>query len=247
MSYQPGKVTDIWRYPVKSMLGERLDEASIGTDGIEGDRAWSLVEANSGISLTARRRPELLMAQARFISADEVVITLPDGTETDSDEDLTSWLGQSVELRQATPESTGTFQTQADATETGEWFEWNGPTGSFHDSTKTKVSLVSLQTLGEWDRRRFRINVITDGHSEDTLVERRLSIGGSVVLDVLKQIDRCVMVTRPQPGLMGEPELARHLDVLKSISRDRGGLLGIGALVEHTGTISVGDSLEVSG
>lgn len=247
MTCEPGKVTDIWRYPVKSMLGERLQEAPVGADGIEGDRAWSLVESESGISLTARRRPELLMARAQIFGADEVVITLPDGTETNSDEELSSWLGQSVELRRATAETAGTFQSQADATETGQWFEWSGPTGSFHDSTKTKVSLVSLDTLGHWDRRRFRINIITDGTGEDATVEQHLTVGDSVILDVRKQIDRCVMVTRPQPSLLGQPELERDLGVLKSINRDRGGFLGVGALVEHKGMIGVGDRLVVSG
>ena len=59
-------VVDLWRFPVKSMLGERLNEASVGPAGITGDRAWSLVDRETGMHLTARRQPELLLASARL-------------------------------------------------------------------------------------------------------------------------------------------------------------------------------------
>jgi hypothetical protein len=55
---------------------------------------------------------------------------------------------------------------------------------------------------------------------------------------VVKQIDRCVMTTRPQAG-----GIERDLDVLRTIARERDAFLAIGALVEQTGTICVGDEL----
>ncbi len=238
-----GNVVEIWRYPVKSLLGERLDNAVVGADGIEGDRRWSLVETASGRSLTARKRPELLTAQAAMIDGDTVLVTLPDGTEVGDDESLSRWLGIDVELRRASPDTAGTFETQADLTETGDWFTWTGPTGSFHDSARTKVSLLSMDTLGAWDRRRFRINIITDGTGEDALVGSEITVGSAVRLQVKKQIDRCVMVTRPQPGVLNEPPLERDLDVLKTINNERDGFLGIGALVETGGTIRSGDTV----
>ena len=61
---------------------------------------------------------------------------------------------------------------------------------------------------------------------------------GAVELDVGKEIDRCVIVTRPQPG-----GIARDLDVLRTIHRERAGNLGIGALVRTPGRVAVGDAL----
>jgi MOSC domain-containing protein len=55
---------------------------------------------------------------------------------------------------------------------------------------------------------------------------------------VMKQIDRCVMTTRPQPD-----GIERDLDVLRTIRRDRGGFLAIGALVAETGALRVGDDV----
>jgi uncharacterized protein YcbX len=237
------RVTELWRYPVKSMLGERLDRTEVGRLGLNGDRAWSLVDLTTGFNLTARREPSLLTASARLAGPtvdDGVVITLPDGTTTADDRVLSSWIGRPVELRAAAPDEAGTYETPLDETEIGSWVQWNGPPGSFHDSTRTMVSLASTTTIGRWDRRRFRLNVILDGAGEDDLVGRTLHIG-DVTLTVTKPIDRCVMVTRPQPAVGPEPALERDLSVLQTINRERQQLLGIAALVDSGGSISVGD------
>ena len=86
--------------------------------------------------------------------------------------------------------------------------------------------------------RRFRPNVVVDGSGEDELVGRRVGLG-SVVLDVVKRIDRCVMVTRPQPG-----GIERDLSVLKTVLRDSDGLLGVGAVVVEPGEFGVSDEVE---
>ena len=71
---------------------------------------------------------------------------------------------------------------------------------------------MSQATLGSWDRRRFRANVVLHGDAEpgceDGYVAGQVAIG-TAVLDVVKAIDRCVMVTRPQPD-----GIARDLDQL---------------------------------
>lgn len=242
------KVIELWRYPVKSMLGERLQSAEVGRNGIVGDRSWSLLDVESGANLTARREPKLLLASARLAGssvADGVVITLPDGTETADNARLSAWIGRPVELRAAAAGSRGTYETQLDENETGEWFRWEGPAGSFHDSTRTMVSLVSTATLRDWDRRRFRINVILDGDGEDVLVGRTVRLGGAT-LDVVKHIDRCVMTTRPQAAHDGDVALDRDLSVLSIINAERGSLLGIGALVPGPGPVSLGDRLSSS-
>jgi hypothetical protein len=102
------------------------------------------------------------------------------------------------------------------------------------------VSLVSTGTLGTWDRRRFRSNVLLDGAGEDDLVGATVRLG-TAVLDVVKPVSRCVMVTRPQPG-----GIARDTGVLKTIHRERGSALAVGALVPVPGRVAVGDELTVA-
>lgn len=235
------RVTEIWRYPVKSMQGQRLDAAGVSELGIHGDRQWALVDLDSGLTLTARRAPELLFAHARLLDADTVEIELPDGTVTADGDRLSAWLGRPVELRRAGA-GAGTYEIATDfEDEAGsDWVRWDGPDTTFHDSTRTRVSLLSTTTIGGWDRRRFRANVILDAPSpgaEDDLVGRRVAVG-TTVLDVVKPIDRCVMTTRPQPD-----GIERDLDVLRTINRDRNSLLGVSCLVVRPGDLAVGDAV----
>lgn len=229
------RVVDLWRFPVKSLGGERLDSVTVTELGLAGDRGWGLRDDATGTVLTARRQPELLFASARVVGPAEVVVTLPDGMETADDAILSDWLGRAVTLTAAGDEG-GTYETPLDAEREEGWVSWQGPGGAWHDSTRSRVSLVTTTTLGAWDRRRFRTNVVLDGEGEDELVGRGFALGGCH-LDVVKGIDRCVMVTRPQPGL------DRDLDVLRTINRDRATLLAVGALVARPGRVAVGDEL----
>jgi uncharacterized protein YcbX len=234
------RVTGLWRYPVKSMQGEPLTAAEIGPVGIVGDRQWALFDVATGLHLTARRQPELLFAAAT-IAGDEVVITLPDGTETADDAALSAWLGHEVALRRADGSTHGTYEIALDFEheDTDEWIQWEGPNGSFHDSTRTQVSIIGEDTLAGWDVRRFRPNVTVDGSDEDGWVGQLISIG-AVTLDIVKRIDRCVITTRPQPG-----GIERDLDVLRTVIRDREGHLGISGMVTATGRVTVGDEIVV--
>jgi uncharacterized protein len=241
------QVSEIWRFPVKSMQGERVREAVLGPNGIEGDRAWALFDVETGAHLTARRSPDLLLASARLTGADPddgVRITLPDGTETDSDHTLSAWLGRAVRLERAGRGEPARFQTQSDETETGEWYTWEGPTGSFHDSARAPVSLVSEASFGDWDRRRFRLNLVLDGPGDDDLVGHRVVVGGATI-EVVKRIDRCVMTTRPQPAVDELPALGRDLEVLRAIVRERDSALGVGGGVAVEGPIAVGDEVAI--
>ncbi|BAN03824.1 MOSC domain-containing protein [Ilumatobacter coccineus] len=231
------RVREIWRYPVKSIGGEVLPSATITELGIAGDRGWSLFDVSTGTTLTARRTPELLFASARVVGGD-VVITLPDGNEVGAGDDaaLSAWLGRDIELRAAGEhnlEAGGTYEVPLDVENDADWVSWQGPGGAFHDSAKARVSLVSEGSLRDWDRRRFRTNLIVDGSGEDDFVGGHVAIG-DVRLFVRKQIDRCVMVTRPQP------DLDRDLDVLKTINAERATFLAVGCLVESPGEIEVG-------
>jgi uncharacterized protein len=235
------RVLELWRYPVKSLQGQRLAEAEIGAVGIAGDRCWALFDRDSGLGLTARRVPELLFGSARLRADGGVEVVLPDGTVTTDDAVLSDWLGRRVELRAATEDGdvVPTYETPADeeVPDPTEWLQWEGAPGPFHASPRIRLSLVSTGTLGTWDRRRFRANVVLDGEGEDGLRGREADLG-SVRLRFGVPIARCVMTTRPQPG-----GIARDTSVLKAIHRERGGDLAVAALVHTSGTVRTGDVL----
>ncbi len=227
-------IQEIWRFPVKSVGGEQLRSAAVTEFGIAGDRGWGIFDVETGTVLTARRSPELLFAQAKLQSDGGVLVTLPDGTETADDAALSAWLDRSVELRRAGDEG-GTYEVPLDFENDENWVSWQGPAGAWHDSARSRLSLITQSSLRDWDHLRFRTNLILSGSGEDELVGSTISVGEDVELEVTKQIDRCVMVTRPQPGL------ERDLDVLRTINKERESLLAIGATVAASGTISEGD------
>ncbi len=112
-------VASIHRYPVKSMLGESLTRCRIGATGVVGDRAYALIDTETGIVASAKvpqRWGGLLDFSARFVAEPRegeapppVVITFPDGSTLRSDDEkvdhaLTIALGRSVKLATAPPE-----------------------------------------------------------------------------------------------------------------------------------------------
>ena len=235
------RVLEVWRFPVKSLLGERLERAELGPQGVLGDRGWALFDRTTGFGLTARRVPELLFAAGRLRADGRVEVVLPDGTVTADDAVLSAWAGRPVALRPAT--EVGGTRTYEDVDETDgpdavRYDPFAGADGAFHDNADARVTLLSTGTLGGWDRRRFRANVVLAGAGEDDLVGGRVGLG-TAQLDVVRRVPRCVMTTRPQAGGIG-----RDTGVLKTIHRERGGALAVGARVARPGTVAVGDRVE---
>ena len=116
------QVTELWRYPVKSMGGERLQSAAVGELGIEGDRGWGVFDVATGTVLTARRAPELLFASARIVDGD-LMVALPDGVDVRAANaygPLSGWLGRDVELRQA-GDVGGTYEVPLDFENDADW------------------------------------------------------------------------------------------------------------------------------
>ena len=106
---QVGTVTEIWRYPVKSMAGERLAETSVGERGLPGDRGWAVRDEERGGIRGAKKIPELMRCAARYLEpptaarAGDVEMRLPDGSTVRSDaadahERLSTVLGHRVTL-----------------------------------------------------------------------------------------------------------------------------------------------------
>lgn len=107
---QIGVVRELWRYPVKSMRGERVDDAVVHAGiGVAGDRGWAVRDDAVGEIRSAKRVPALLQCAARYVASPvgaatpHVVITLPDGREVRSDDPsvhdtLSAVLGRRVTL-----------------------------------------------------------------------------------------------------------------------------------------------------
>lgn len=72
---QVGTISDIYRYPVKSMAGERHEALAVGEDGLRGDRSWAARDEERGGIEGARKLPQLLNCSARF--TEEVAETGP--------------------------------------------------------------------------------------------------------------------------------------------------------------------------
>lgn len=113
-----GHVAQVWRFPVKSVLGERLDEVEVSAAGVVGDRGWAMVDASDGKVVSAknpRKWPRVLELRARCLEAPvadapppPVEIALPDGTLVRSDAPdvhrvLSAFLGREVRLEATSP------------------------------------------------------------------------------------------------------------------------------------------------
>src|SRR3970040_1236259 len=62
-----GRIREIWRFPVKSMGGERIDSATVTPGGIAGDRGWAVRDEEAGESTNAKRLPALIQCSARYL------------------------------------------------------------------------------------------------------------------------------------------------------------------------------------
>ena len=96
----------IWRHPVKSLQGERLDAGAVEADGLHGDRRWGIRDEATGKILTGRREPRLLEAAAALGDDGQPAVTLPDGSVVrgagpETDAALSEWLDRPVSLAAA--------------------------------------------------------------------------------------------------------------------------------------------------
>ncbi len=231
------------------MQGEALDAIHLGATGVAGDRRWGVQVKESGWILSAKRDGRLLMARAE--STETVRISLPTGPVLSgpgaaTDSGLSSWLGRSVRLVEAHLDEAPTFESQVDdADDASSSATWQGRPGAFVDSSPVHVlTTASLRAVAaqrpdlRWPVARFRPNLLVDvagdERVEDAWVGKRCIVG-EVQLEIIKPCERCVMVTRPQPG-----GIDRQLGVLTHLSRASDGMLGVLARVVRPGTIALG-------
>jgi len=163
------RVSEIWRYSVKSLRGERLDVADVLADGIRGDRATQVVD-HKGARMTGRTAKRLLGLGSGLGEGGEPTI---DGHAWDSEKALDL-------IRDAA----GPGASLA-------------PLGRHFDDRAILVATDgALDALGV-DLRRLRPNIViegVDGMAENEWVGRRLRLG-QVELDVVDNCVRCVMTT----------------------------------------------------
>lgn len=244
------QVAEVWRYPVKSMQGERLGSLEVGAARVAGDRAWGVRDSLTGVVLTGRATRPLLHASAAIVG-DDVCITLPDGRQLHSDDPdtdlaLSSFVGQPVHLARAKDDEQVTFSATSEYSNPGQDVRWQSVPGSFNDGAAVHVLTTAslrggeaLHPRGVWDVRRFRPNVLVDAPGdafpEDDWGSIRL---GAVRLEVLMATPRCAITSRSQPGMLDD------LEVPRALARNRKAKLGVYADVATAGTISVGDDVE---
>ena len=219
-----GTVAEIWRYPVKSMAGERVSSAALTHSGVDGDRRWALVDGTAnraGKLLTGKDDKRLMTYHAR-LKGDDVEVVGPGGDTRRLDDALVS----DVALVSGRPL---TLRDLAGA--------------NFDDSPVLVVNLstiagFSLAAGVEVDHRRFRANLYIDGleHEEELgWIGRRLIVG-SAELEVVKRCERCVVITLDPDSTAATPSLLR---VLTNTSDT---CMGVYCRVARHGQVSVGDS-----
>ncbi len=234
MRIKVGEVEAIFRYPVKSMAGERLNVADLGWHGVEGDRrlAFRLIADRGGFPwLTASRLPELLLfAPLRLGSITGDLpshIRTPDGFEL---EVFGSDLAADVGSRHGSPVAMMHLNR-----------------GIFDEASISVMASATIDEIGTLsgqppDVRRFRPNIVIRSiqgapFEEDGWVGGVLSLGdgsAAATISVTNWDERCSMVNF-------DPESARPTpEVLKAIVRVRDNRAGVYAAVTRRGRIAVG-------
>jgi MOSC domain-containing protein len=280
MATRIGVVRELWRYPVKSMGGHRLERCEVGALGIPGDRGWAIRDERAGEIRGAKKLPALLLCEARYREeprgdrVPQADITLPDGARTATDAPdvharLSALLGRPVTLcARRPPEDREHYRRGAPdhpdmmvelreifgrtddeplpdlSVLPPELFEYTSPLGTYFDAAPihllTTASLATLGSPEQFDRRRFRPNVLVEtdasvaGLPEAEWSGRTITVGGATFRGEFATM-RCSMVTQPQPGVPKDPS------VLRAIVRDAGQNLGVYASIASGGAVAVGD------
>jgi uncharacterized protein len=227
-----GCVAALWRYPVKSMAGERLDDVEVSWHGLAGDRRWAFIRGRRvriGFPwLTIRDLPELASYRPRIAEPDRpdassTLVRTPSGVELDvASPELTAELGPGVRVIR---QDRGVFDAMP-------------------------LSLLTTQTVASLGKlvgtdlavERFRPNLLVDARGgdfpEDAWVGRILRIGG-LRMRVDRSDKRCVVVT------VDPVTLVRNPAILRVIAQERDMRLGVYGSTVAPGRVAVGDLVEL--
>ncbi|MGH7608950.1 MAG: MOSC domain-containing protein [Candidatus Dormibacteria bacterium] len=220
------QLSQLWRYPMKSLAGEPLEHSQLGSSGLPGDRRVAAFEpeaAQPDKPVSARQRPALLKFRARSAGA-SVEVWGGDGPWAPWDlPEVAAQLGAACHTR---------LELRA------------VPEGAFDDSPILILHLATVRALGEElgravDPRRFRANLYLDGpglgaYEEPGLLGRRLRVGRAV-LEVAAVCPRCTIPTRDPDTWAVWPQLLRHL------VQTRDEVAGAYCRIVSPGEVGVGD------
>ena len=209
-------LAELWRYPVKSMAGERLTRAEIRADGIVGDRVIHVRGAH-GRFVTARTRPQLLGHRATLGPDGEPLVDGRPWRTAEVAQDVVAAVGPAARL--VRDEGVERF-----------------------DVLPLLVATDgAIRVLGA-DGRRLRPNIViagVEGLAERTWEGRQLKIG-DVVIGVQDLRQRCIMTT------FDPDSLEQDVGVLRRIQREFDGRLALNCYVVTPGAIGVGDPVELA-
>lgn len=233
-----GYISEIYRYPVKSFAGERLEHAKIESYGLYGDRSHAFIdETKEGWDqyVTARHIPSMIGYKTKFMgegSQDEfpkVVITSPDGREWSWNEDLleeiqAKWK-KKISMRTHKPQSEELLAVDA--------------------ASILIITTASLRKLEElWgkrlDMRRFRANMVVSieevGIDENHWIGKRLVVGDTE-LSVDSYCERCTMIT------IDPDSMEKDKTLLMKVNENMDLHFGVYASVIKIGQVNVGEKI----
>src|SRR5579884_307578 len=209
-------VSEIWRYPVKSLRGERLTETEITKVGIPHDRQIAVIRTLNGRFLTSRTRPKLLGLQG---SIDQ------DGTPT-----INGHRWDSPEALQLAQEAAGEAISLEQV-----------PAPQAFDILPLLVATDGAVNYMNMDRRRLRPNIFLADvpELEERKWPRHILAIGYVRIDLVKLRERCVMTTFDPDTLKQDPS------VLQRIIFELDGSMTLDSSIITPGKIRVGDTAEI--
>jgi uncharacterized protein YcbX len=251
---QIGTVGELWRYPIKSMRGESLQEAWVIERGIIGDRVWAVRELERGGIMSARTFPALLDLRARYETepstdpAAAIEIEMPDGDAIAPDDPqapalLSNLLRRRVALEHVRRERL--TPAELEAIMRGEAYP---PHRDFFDeevlhlvATGTLAFMRTLSPRSDFDPRRFRANLYVDtgdeadGFVEDRWLEGVLEVGEQARIVGMRPAIRCALTTHPQS------ELPHDVNILRTAWQYHQAYVGVFAAVGAPGRIRLND------
>ncbi len=255
-----GKIDSLWRYPVKSMRGEELDEAFASFSGIYGDRLFAFESSASPKGfpyLTAREQQRLLQYRPHFRYPDKAArpINLTEAEKMGANPVWADFAELMVDVETpdgktlAVDDPALIDMIRADIDQKHQLTLMRSERALTDCRPVSVFSLQSARQLAEEtgtpiDKRRFRANVYVDltsaqGFAENEFVGKTLRIGPKVVVTVLERDARCVMITLDPDT--GEKTPA----ILKKVAQAHEGMAGVYGAVMLEGMLHKGDPVEV--
>ena len=270
-----GSVVSLWRYPVKSMIGEELNAAEVTERGLVGDRRFAVVDAATGKVAGAKNprkwgnffdfRAAYVEPPKSEVKLPAVRLTLPDGTVVTSDEPdlprvLSDALGRQVAFAEAKDgeESSGAtaeeYWPDMDGLDHRDTVtEWELPPGTFFDlavvhllTTATIDRLRGLYPAGRFEVRRFRPNiVVSTGPDSEGFVENDW-VGHTIGIGD----EVSLRVTGPCPRCvmttLPQGDLPKDPGILRAAAQHNQATVGVYADVITSGTIRRGDPVTLA-